>query len=174
MNKRIAASIAVGVAAVAAPAHAAAPGVSAQDENYLQSAAAGDSFEIKGGQLALQRSQNPEVQALARILIRDHTQSLHEAKSLARRLGIPKVQNKPNPSQSWELRQLQAKTGADFDLQYTDLEVFDHHQDITEAKFEAKKGLSSAVVRSAKKELPMLAKHLKLSRVARKAAGGGS
>jgi hypothetical protein len=29
-------------------------------------------------------------------------------------------------------------------------------------------------VRSAKKELPMLAKHLKLSRVARKAAGGGS
>jgi predicted outer membrane protein len=172
MNKRIALSVTACAVALAAPAHAAAPGVTAQDENYLQTAAAGDSFEIKGGQLALQRSQNPTVQSLARTLIRDHTKSLHEAKRLAKQLGIPKVQNKPTPSQAWELRQLQAKAGADFDRQYTDLEVADHHQDIEETKFEAKKGSAAAVVAGAKKELPMLAKHLKLSREARSSAGG--
>lgn len=174
MYKRIAAAAAVGVAALGAgTAHAAHhQRVSAQDENYLMTSASGDSFEIKGGQLALQKSQNPKVRALAKVLIRDHTRSLHEAKRLAKRLGVPKVENRPTPSQAWELRQLQAKTGADFDKQYTDLEVSDHHQDIEEGKFEAKKGRNRAVRRSAKKELPTLAKHLKLSREARSAAGG--
>jgi putative membrane protein len=175
MHKRVAAAMAVGLTAIGASggvSQAAAPGVSAQDENYMQSSAAGDSFEIKGGQLALKKSQNPEVRALARILIRDHTKSLHETKALARRLGIPKVENKPNPSQAWELRTLQRAPSADFDSWYADLEVWDHHQDIEEGKFEAKKGSSSAVVASAKKELPTLAKHLKLSRDALRAATG--
>jgi putative membrane protein len=171
-SHRIALTIAVGAVAFAAPAHAAVRGVSAQDENFLQSGAAGASFEIKGGQLALQKSQNPEVRALARILIRDHVTELHELKAVARRLHVPKVDNKPNPSQSWELRQLQAKSGADFDLQYTDLEVFDHHQDIEESKFEAKKGSAGAAVAQAKRYLPTLAKHLKLSRAAEQSARG--
>jgi predicted outer membrane protein len=168
---RVAATLVVGAAALAVPAHAAAPGVSAQDENYLQTAAAGDSFEIKGGQLALQKSQNAQVQALARTLIRDHTESLRDAKRIARQLGIPKVQNRPTPTQSWELRQLQAKAGVDFDRQYTDLEVADHHEDIGQTKFEAKKGSAQRVVADAKKELPTLAKHLKLARAARDAIG---
>jgi putative membrane protein len=171
MNEhRIAVTVAVGAAAFAAPAHAALPGVSAQDENFLQSGAAGASFEIKGGQLALQKSHNPKVRSLARVLIRDHKRELHELKAVARHLHVPKVDNKPNPSQSWELRQLQAKSGNDFDVQYTDLEVFDHHQDIEESKFEAKKGSAAAAVHQAKRYLPTLAKHLKLSRVAEKSA----
>jgi putative membrane protein len=170
MNKRIAAGVVIGVAALgtAGSAQARVAGVSAQDENYLQTAAAGDSFEIKGAQLALKKSQRPEVQAFARILIRDHTKSLHEAKALARRLHIPKVQNRPLPTQAFELRVLQAMTGGAFDVYYIDLEVGDHHQDINEGKFEAKKGSSRAVRHSAKKELPTLAKHLKLARTARK------
>jgi len=168
-------TVAVAASAVvlgAGTAQAVVPGVSAQDENYLQTSAAGDSFEIKGAELALQKSQNPQVRNLAKILRRDHTKSLHEAKAIARRLHVPKVQNRPTPSQSWELRQLQAKTGADFDKQYADLEVSDHHQDIQETKFEAKKGLNREVVAAAKKELPTLASHLKVSRLALKAAGG--
>jgi len=171
--KRVAVGAAIAVSAIFAPASAASsPGVSAQDENYLQNSAAGDSFEIKGGELALQKSQNPQVRALATTLIRDHKKSLHEAKGLARALRIPKVQNRPTPSQAWELRQLQAKPGGDFDKQYANLEVSDHHQDIEEAKFEAKKGSSGAVRTAAKKELPTRAKHLTLSRIALQAAGG--
>src|SRR4051812_38097388 len=171
--KRVALALVITVYAVAAPISAARlPGVSAQDENYLQTSAAGDSFEIKGGQLALQKSQNPKVRELATTLIRDHTKSLHDAKSLARTLRVPKVENKPTPSQSWELRQLQAMTGGDFDKQYADLEVSDHHQDIQETKFEVKKGFSPAVRAAAKDELPTLAKHLKLSGEALAASGG--
>jgi putative membrane protein len=171
MNKRATVAVAASIAVLGAgTAQAASPGVSAQDENFLQASSAGDSFEIKGAELALQRSQNPQVRNLAKMLRRDHTKSLHEAKAIARRLHIPKVQNKPNPSQSWELRQLQAKSGADFDKQYADLEVFDHHQDLEETKFEAKKGSSREVVADAKKEIPMLAEHLKVSRIALKSA----
>ena len=172
MNRRAIVAVAAGLAVFGAgTAQAAAPGVSAQDENYLQSSAAGDSFEIKGAELALQRSHNPQVRDLAKLLRRDHTKWLHEAKAIGRQLHIPKVDNKPTPSQLWELRQLQAKTGADFDKQYSDLEVWDHHQDIEETKFEAKKGSSRKVVSDAKMELPGLAEHLKASRIALKSAG---
>src|SRR3954453_6299013 len=174
MKKRLTVvAVAAGLALLGATsAHGVSSGVSAQDENYLQTSAAGDSFEIKGGQLALQKSQNAQVRGLAQTLIKDHTKSLKEAKALAKKLGVPKVQNKPTPSQAWELRDLQGESGSEFDKQYTDLEVSDHHQDITEAKFEAQKGSSSAIVAAAKKELPTLAKHLKLSNAARKAVGG--
>jgi putative membrane protein len=173
MKARLTVAVAAGVAVLGAgSAQAVVPGVSAQDENYLQTSAAGDSFEIKGAELALQRSHNPQVRDLAKILRRDHTRSLHETKALARRLHAPRVQNKPTPSQSWELRQLQAKSGADFDRQYADLEVNDHHQDIEENKWEKDHGLNAAVVAEAKKEIPMLAEHLKASRTALKSARG--
>ena len=102
MYRRIAAAAAVvGIGAAIAGGSAQAvksSGVSAQDENYLQTAAAGDSFEIKGGQLALQKSKNAQVRSLAQTLIKDHTKSLKETKALAKKLGVPKVQNKPTPS----------------------------------------------------------------------------
>ena len=44
--------------------------------------------------------------------------------------------------------------------------------DVDVYEFEAKKGLNREVVAAAKKELPTLASHLKVSRLALKAAGG--
>jgi putative membrane protein len=172
MNKRIAVSIVLGATAIAVPARAAAPGVSALDEQFLQTAAAGATFEIKGGQLALQRSQNADVRSLATILVTDHKKELSQVKALAKKLGVGKVDAVPTGSQSWELRTLQGKTGADFDKSYADLEVSDHHDDITDSKFEAAKGSSAAVRAQAKGYLPTLAKHLKLSRTTLKAVGG--
>jgi putative membrane protein len=172
MNKHIAVSIAVGVAAVAVPAHAAAPGVSALDENYLQSAAAGATFEIKGGQLALQRSQTPAIRSLAATLIKDHKKELSQVKAVAKKEGVGKVDAVPTGSQSWELRTMQGMTGSAFDKAYADLEVSDHHDDISEQKFEIAKGSSATIRKQAKGYLPTLAKHLKLSREALKAVGG--
>jgi putative membrane protein len=172
MNKRIAVSIAAGAVAIAVPAQAAAPGVSAQDENYLQMAAAGATFEIKGGQLALQRSQNPQIRSLATTLIKDHKKELSQVKAVAKSEGVPKVDAVPTGSQSWELRTLQGKTGTDFDKSYADLEVSDHHDDISDSKFEVAKGSSAVVRKQAKGYLPTLSRHLKLSREALKAVGG--
>lgn len=56
------------------------------DENWLQTSIQGDRFEIAGGQLALRKSQTPAIRTLAQTLIKDHTKSLREAKTLANAL----------------------------------------------------------------------------------------
>ena len=59
-----------------------------QDEMWLQTSISGDRFEIAGGKIALSRSSDPKVRALARRLMIDHSKSLAEAVALAQKYGI--------------------------------------------------------------------------------------
>jgi putative membrane protein len=151
----------------AAPAHGASSNVSALDRHYLKSSAEGDTFEIIGGRIALERSRDREVRKLARTLITDHKKSLRETRSLARSLGVH-VEAKPSPSQSWELSIVKSKSGRAFDRWYAKLEVLDHMQDIQEAGEERNNGTNSRVRSAARKEIPVLRKHLRLARRARR------
>jgi putative membrane protein len=160
---RVLTTSAIVAAAVAAPAYAARSSTSALDRHYLKSSAEGDAFEIKGGKIALEKSHDREVRKLARTLVKDHTKSLRETKALARSLGVH-VEGKPSPSQSWELSIVKGKSGRAFDHWYAKLEVLDHMQDIQEAGEERDVGSNSRVRASARHELPMLRKHLRLSR----------
>jgi len=135
---------------------------SAQDANYLQTSISGDRFEIIGGKLALQKAQSAAVRTLARTLIRDHSRSLAEAVAEARSDGI-KVPSAPMPTQVWELNTLRMMSGATFDRLYSSLEVKDHQQDIEETTFEAQHGQDPEIKQSAKKELPVLKMHLRMS-----------
>jgi putative membrane protein len=148
-------------------AHAAT--VSGLDEQYVKTSIQGDRFEIAGGKLALAKSQNATVRTLAARLVKDHTKSLKESLALAKRLGIsaPKA---PTPSMQWELKIVSTLSGGAFDHWYSDLEVKDHVQDISEAADEAHSGVNGSVRSSAKQEIPTLRKHLKLSRAALKAS----
>jgi putative membrane protein len=123
----------------------------------------GDRFEIRGGRLALKNSSSPAVRRLGRTLVRDHTKSYREAAAAARALGI-KPEDSPAPSQVWELSVLNGLRGAAFDRQYASLEVQDHKQDIQETGFEAAKGSDPTVVALARSDLPVLRRHLALSR----------
>jgi putative membrane protein len=78
--KRLIVLVSVVAALTPAVAGASAP---AQDEQWLQSSISGDRFEVRGGQIALQRATSPQVKALGRRLIRDHSKSLAEAIALA-------------------------------------------------------------------------------------------
>jgi putative membrane protein len=176
MDKRIAAAAAVTSVALAAgggsalglgTATASASATSGLDEQYLATSVEGDVFEIKGGKIALGKSSNPKVRRLARVLVHDHRKSLAETKRLAEALGV-KVENHPSPSQAWELAILKRKSGTDFDSSYAHLETSDHKQDISDATMEIHRGFNSSVIASARKELPMLRWHLKLSRAALK------
>jgi putative membrane protein len=146
-------------------------GVSPLDEMYLQTAIQGDRFEVAGGKIAQSKSQNALVKSLGARLAKDHGKSLKEAVALAKRLHI-KVPKKPTPSQQWELSIVQSQTGTTFDRWYTDLEVQDHRQDIEETSNEKSKGANAKIRASAAKELPILRKHLALSRAALKSVGG--
>jgi putative membrane protein len=148
-------------------AHAAT--VSGLDEQYLKTSIQGDRFEITGGKLALAKSQNAAVRKLAARLVKDHSKSLKDSVALAKRLGVsaPKA---PSPSMQWELQMVSSLSGGAFDRWYSDLEVKDHVQDISEAADEVHNGANHAVRHSAKQEIPTLRTHLKLSRAAFKAS----
>lgn len=142
--------------------------VSGLDEQWLTTGLEGDLFEIKGGKLALQRSSNPAVAKLAKRLVKDHSDSFAEGAKLAKKLGI-EVPSQPTFSQRWELKDIGARSGADFDAAYASLEVADHKQDIEEAKDEAEDGSNGEVRHDAKQEIPMLREHLALALAAVKA-----
>jgi putative membrane protein len=153
----IAALVVAGVCA------AAATSVPPQDEMWLQTSISGDRFEIAGGHIALARSSNPQVRALARRLIADHSKSLGDAVALAKKYGVG-VPPAATPSMQWELNRLKNMPKSWFDVQYSSLEVKDHNQDIEETGFEARNGEQWEIRADAKHELPMLNMHLKLSK----------
>jgi putative membrane protein len=134
-----------------------------QDENWLTSAISGDRFEIAGGKIALRRATVPATRTLAQRLIADHSKSLHDAVELARRWGL-KPPPAATPSEQWELMRMKNIPRANFDANYAALEIKDHNQDIEETGFEARKGLAWDIRQEARKDLPVLNMHLRLSK----------
>jgi putative membrane protein len=134
-----------------------------QDENWLQTSISGDRFEIAGGKIALSRSQDGAVRALAQRLIEDHSKSLRDAVELARQWGM-KPPPAATPSQQWQLHRLRYMPASEFDIEYASLEVKDHNQDIEETGLEAREGQVFEIRQAAWKELPMLNMHLKLGK----------
>jgi putative membrane protein len=153
------AALVLSLAAVAAAAASAPP----QDENWLQTSISGDRFEIAGGKIALAKATTVPAKNLARRLIKDHTKSLRDAVELARKLGVG-VPPAATPSEQWELNRLKNMPRAWFDVQYAALEIKDHNQDIEETGFEAREGELWQVRAEARKDLPMLNMHLKMSK----------
>jgi putative membrane protein len=136
---------------------------SAWDKEWLKTSISGDRFEIMGGKLALKKSKSLAVWGLAQRLVQDHTKSLNESLALARRLGV-KAPKDPTPSMQWEIMMVSQLNGQSFDYNYSKLELYDHSQDIEEAKSEASDGTNKLVRQLAEKELPTLRAHLSLSK----------
>jgi putative membrane protein len=147
---------------------AAAAKPSGLDEESLKTSMQGDLFEIKGGRIALSKSHNAAVLKLANRLVSDHTKSFDETAALARKLGVD-VPKAPTASEQWELRIVSSLKGRAFNHWYSSLEVFDHLQDISEAKDEVQDGKLASVRKESKQEIPILRTHLKLAQQALKA-----
>jgi putative membrane protein len=159
------AAVTFGMTAAPSGAYHAPPGVSGQDQTYLQTSLEGGAFEVTAGRLALRKSTNADVRAAATRYAHDHAASGSDDKKLAARLHV-KGSFKPSPSQQWEIQMLSGLSGPAFDHKYAYLEVLDHKQDLVEAKQEAENGSNRSVVASARKEIPMLSQHLLLARKA--------
>jgi putative membrane protein len=137
--------------------------ISAQDATWLTTGIQGDRFEIIGGTAAQSKGVTPAMKAFGARLVKDHTKSLKDADSAARRFGVD-IPKTPTPSQQWELRTVGSFTGAAFDRSYADLEVQDHIQDIQETKDEISEGCNRAIRSLARDDLPVLRQHLKIAR----------
>jgi putative membrane protein len=144
---------------------------SAWDEQWLMMSIEGDRFEIAGGHLAEQKGASQQVRQLGARLVADHSKSLEDAVKVAEKLGID-VPDSPSPTQDWQLRVVATFSGGAFDRWYSDLEVQDHKQDITEAEDEVEKGCNGEIRKLAQDDLPVLHEHLSLAEAALEASGG--
>jgi putative membrane protein len=124
-----------------------------------------------GAKLALQKSNNRAVDTLARRLITDHGKSLAESIRLAHTVGVQPPKG-PTPSMLWEYKMVSALSGTSFDHWYSNLEVYDHSQDIAEAKADASEGTNTTIRHEAQNELPTLRVHLGVARHAFLASPG--
>ena len=89
-----------------------------------------NTIDAEMGELALERSENPEVRAFAETMIRDHRGVNEQAVALARRLGVTPADNEISRSlQSGAAdahAQLEGLDGAAFDRAYMEREVSYH------------------------------------------------
>lgn len=177
MNSRLALfTLALGAVLAAVPvtaAQASTQTVSAQDRQYLQKSAAGDIFEIQGGQMAERKGQSQVIRSLGARLVADHTKSLSDARDLAKKLGIT-LPSKPDAQMQAILGQYSAASGAAFDTVFAKEEVSDHHQDISDATTEVTQGSNTEVKQNAQQDLPVLRTHLALAQQALAAVTGRS
>lgn len=134
---------------------------SSTSEEFLSKAMQGDASEIKLGQLAERNAGSAAVRNFGKTLVVDHSKAEQQVKATAGSLGYQPPEQPAGEAQQ-EYDKLQALSGSAFDREFVDYMVKDHQKDIAAFRKEAqaKDGPTSAL---AKKQLPVLEKHLKLA-----------
>ncbi|MGX4690920.1 DUF4142 domain-containing protein [Streptomyces sp. JNUCC 63] len=140
----------------------AASSPSPQDIAWMKASAAGDLFEIQGGQMAQTHAHSAAVKQFGARLASDHTKSSRDMKKLAAQLGVT-LPTTPDGKQRAELARLASLHGAAFDKQYVKTEISDHKMDISDAKKQISTGSDQRVINEARKDLPVLQTHLRLA-----------
>jgi len=136
------------------------------DSEYLVDAAEVDLKEIELGKLAETKSTNADVKALAKMMIDAHTKASADTKALAAKKGITLPAALTDKGEDAR-KDLNDKTGKDFDKAYTDAMVDGHEKTIKEIEKASEKAKDPDVRMWAAKMLPELRKHLEHSKMAK-------
>lgn len=127
------------------------------DKDFVVSALKGGMKEVQMGQLGAKRATNPEVKALAKMIVDDHSTANKELKGLAQKKGVTLPPNKqmvvPDEGMS-------ARTGNDFDKAFAQAMVDDHKADIAAFEKAAQSAADPDVKAWAAGKLPTLRAHL--------------
>ena len=133
---------------------------SSQVQPYLFYGGAGDIFEITSSMVALQKSQNPQVQAFASMLIDHHTRLTNGALATATAAGVMAPPPELSPAQKDMISQLLAAGPADFDRAFLTQQVLAHQQALAMNQAYAGGGDVPAIRQAAQGALPTVQSHL--------------
>lgn len=132
------------------------------DREFVREAASGGMFEVQAGQLAEQRSTNPEVKQFAQKLVQDHTQANQQLTQIAKAKGI-EVPQHLLPVHQAMLDALQKHQGSDFDKHFIYGNVADHVKDILEFRDASQELQDPQLKQFAQQTLPKLHEHLQMA-----------
>lgn len=126
------ATTATGTDTTAAAGTVASSSAAWTDANTLGFVTAANNSEIAEAKLAERKATSPAVKSFARMMVRDHTQMLHQGQAAAKKMNLSHAQpttdvvtNLQKDSKD-ELKDLSGKTGKSFDKAYIDAQVKDH------------------------------------------------
>ena len=137
-----------------------------EDADYLIFAAEVDMKEIELGKLAQQKSTNPDVQALGKMMVDQHTKSLADLKAAAAKKNISIPETLTDKGQE-AYKDLNEKTGHDFDKAYTDKMVDGHEKTIEKMEKASEKASDADIRMWAANMLPTLRTHLEHAKMAK-------
>lgn len=133
------------------------------DTEFAVSVADDGLLEVQLGELAQLNASAPEVKSLGKMMVDEHTKANAELKSLAAQKNISLPTELSEDSQK-KYQDLAAKTGKEFDDEYTDFMVKDHKDDIDKFNKQADKGDDQDLKSWASGKLSTLEHHLEMAK----------
>lgn len=128
---------------------------------FVKKAAQDGMTEVAAGKVALAKSEDPSVRSFAQRMVNDHGKANAELSSIAKAKGID-VPKELDAEHQKMVDALSAKTGKEFDREYSQHMNMDHGKAI--ALFEgASKSSDADLAGFAKKTLPTLKEHKELA-----------
>jgi putative membrane protein len=129
--------------------------------DYVQNQARGDMFEIEAGKLALQKSQSPDLQRFAQMMVDDHTQSSNTLQQALKTGNVSTAAPKTLDSRhSQALDQLKNMPAGQFDQAYYQSQVQGHREVLALNQSYSQTGDNAALRQFSAQTIPVVQKHL--------------
>lgn len=132
--------------------------------DFVKKATIAGMFEIESSKLAEQKSQDPKVQAFAKMMINDHTKANDELKAKAQGISGVEVPSALDSANQAELDKLKGASGVRFLRQFRRDQVKGHREAVKLFRSYAARGDNADLKAWAKATLPTLQHHLREAR----------
>jgi putative membrane protein len=132
--------------------------LSHDDQEFFKKAAVAGMTEVEAGKIASTQASDPEVRNFAQQMVTDHSGANDQLKALASKKGVS-LPAGPGHEEQEALAKLKAKSGHDFDEEYMERMVKDHHDAVDLFKETAEDSKDPDIKEFASKTLPTLQHH---------------
>lgn len=150
-------ALALGGSALVAPPAAAQRGDAA---TFVAKAGASDLYEIQSSQIAMRRSRDPRVRAMASMLVRDHRRTTAQVAAAARAAGLRPRPPMLEPQQRMMINQLNRAPARNFDQIYLSQQIPAHEEALGMIRDYAANGSAPTLRRAAAGAVPIVEHHL--------------
>lgn len=140
-------------------------GVPASGQDYAAMVAASDLYEIESARLAMEKSENAEIDALADMIVTDHEKSTADLKAAVGEAQPPiTVTPEMNAEQQANMEALRAADAAMFDRTYLQQQVMAHQKALDMVRGYAESGDVPALQQHASSVVGPIQRHLDRAR----------
>jgi len=133
-------------------------------KGFVTAAAISDMYEVEAGKIAAQRSKNKEVRDFAAKMVKGHTQTTDELKTLLRddKANVTPPTQLDDRHQAM-LDELRGAKGSDFDNRYISQQIDAHKEALILMRGYAKDGDVASIQSFATKTVPVVQAHLDMA-----------